>query len=98
MKSEGHIAIHGEVREERQTLENETDPAFLRGDEHVRAGEDLVPEMYFTVGRFFEPRDEPEQGGLAATAGPHDDERFALAQGQVYAIENGPGAVGEGQA
>lgn len=98
VQPEGDVAVHGEVREERQPLENETDPAFLRGDEHVRAGEDLVPEMYFTVGRFFETRDEPEQGGFSATARPHDDQRFALAQGKVHAVEDGPGAVGEGQA
>ena len=62
---ERHVRAHGHVREEGVVLEHEPDPATLGRHPHAVATPPLAIAFDGAAGRALEPRDQPEQGGLA---------------------------------
>ncbi len=91
---EADVARHGEVREEVALLGQVADAAPL--GRHHRAGshDGAVTDAHLTGIRRVEPRDHPQQGGLAAPGGAQDGRGGAGLDGQVDAVQHLGAAVG----
>ena len=72
------------MRVDRVVLENVSDPALLgRPVGDVHSVKQDTPAL-----RLDEPADEAERGGLAAAGWPDNDNEFAVADGQIEALDS----------
>ena len=69
-QAEGDVVGHVQVREEGQVLEDHPHPAPLRGKREARAAHRPPAQENLAGLHRFEAGDGPQQGGLAAAAGP----------------------------
>jgi len=61
-QTESHVFVHGHVRIERIVLENHGDIAILGGN----IVDQLVADVHFAAGDFFQTCDHAQGGGLTA--------------------------------
>jgi len=92
LQAVGDVFLHVHVGKQRIGLEHHADVATLDGQRgHVLVVEEYAPAG---IGRF-QPRDHPQQRGLAAARGPEEHDGLAALHFQRGALQ-GAGAVGKG--
>ncbi len=79
LQAEGHVLVHGEVREQRVRLEDHVDVALVRGD----PGDVAPVQVDRPGGGLLEPRDHPHGRGLAAAGRAEQGEELPRADGEV---------------
>src|SRR5690349_7142801 len=75
------VVAHGAPREQRRVLKH-------HDARRVRPGNRLAVRMQGAVSRRIEPRDEAQQGGLAATARPEQRDEFAGLDREADVVEH----------
>ncbi len=86
-QAEGDIVEDGEMREQREVLEHEPDPALLRRHEAVGSGDLLAVEQHAARGRALDAGGDPEQGRLAAARRPEQAEDLRRRDVEADAVE-----------
>ena len=81
------------MREQRPVLEDEPDPAILGRHVYPRSGHLVLAQPDLALMRFLQPCDNPEQGGLAASARAENRQLAARLGFEVDALEHGRGEV-----
>jgi hypothetical protein len=86
---EGDVLGDGQVRVEREVLEDHRDPALPRG----QAVDRPAIEEYRALGRRLQPRHDPQDRRLATTRRPQEYHELALGDLEVHPVDGGHVAV-----
>ena len=96
-QSEAHVAGHGEVGEERQSLEYHAYGALLGRQETLPVAQYITSEHDAPGGRSLQTGDAAQQGAFSAAAGTHHHQQFAGLQVKVHPPQHGSLAIRKGE-
>ena len=83
----GDVLRDGHVRPQRVRLKHDPDMAPLRRDLLFGRGDDRIADQDASGVRPIEPRDLPQQRGLAAARWPEDGDEFAIGDRERHVVE-----------
>ncbi len=90
---EGHVRADVPLREELVVLEHQADTAPVRGHARLVA----AVEQHPSTGQGLQPGDRPQQGRLAAAAGPEHAHHLVLGDVESDRVQHGPPAEAHGR-
>ena len=94
-QAKGDVARHAQVGEEGEVLEDHARPPRLRRQVQAGAGHLATVEVDLAAGDGFEAGHRPQQGGLAAAAGPQQAADVAPVQAEIHPRDDGHPAIGD---